>query len=40
MITKNKTWLFLFTSVFFILSLFFKPYPLSWLMKLLPMAIL
>jgi|TARA_B110000091_G_C13743109_1_gene444235 uncharacterized membrane protein YhhN len=40
MITKNQTWLFLFTSLFFILSLFFKPYSLSWLMKLLPMAIL
>jgi len=40
MITKNQTWLFFFTSLFFIFSLFFKPYSLSWMTKLLPMAIL
>lgn len=40
MITKNQTRLFCFTSLVFILSIFVKPYPMSWLVKLVPMVLL
>jgi len=40
MITKNQTNLFFFVALIFILSIMVKPYPLSWLVKLLPMTVL
>lgn len=40
MITKNQTALFFFTSLVFIFSIVVKPYPMSWLVKLLPMVLL
>jgi len=40
MITKNQSLLFLITATAFILSILIKPYSLSWLIKLIPMALL
>ena len=40
LITKNQTTLFFLFAISFILSILIKPYPLSWLAKLVPMVFL